>query len=418
MSNEVISTPSNSADPQGDLLSKFLSEDTPSDAQTQAKQAGGVPVESQPATTEPAEDTQPEPVIDRPKTTVKTKEAISDKEMAVPQDILKRQKIEVDEEPVAQTQEAEEPVPQEVAQRGKKGVDAWTLAKREAKQYKQKVEELERKLAETEASTQSSKELEDLKSKYEESERNRQAIEDRLGQVDIAYSNTFKDTYDKPISNVFSKSVKLLMQAGVDQKTAKDLVVKTMAIGNTPDTIQEIVQDFPPAIQGALYQNAVDMIEGQKRRAQAIKEWRSTKAAMKEEERRTTEVKMSEIISQNVESAIESIRNEGSWLYTQSDTDDSWNEQVQERIEAVHGLMKTATPDVLAKYVADGIVSKTYRQLYEKQLALNSKLKKQLEGSVRARPGLGGSAFVGDDDSASRNKPVKADDWLDVNLRR
>lgn len=418
MSDEIVSTPSNSADPQGDLLSRFLSDDTPSTAQAQVKQAGGVPVESQPSVSEPVKSNT-EPVSAAPVAPVKTKE-VSPDNMAVPKDILKKQKIEIEEDtiPAQPQQDDQEVIPQEVSQRGKKGVDAWTLAKREAKQYKQKVEELERKLAEIETTSQSSKELEELKARYEESEKNRQAIEDRLGQVDIAYSATFKDTYDKPISNTFSKSVKLLMQAGVDQKTAKDIVVKSMAVNNTPDSIQEIVQDFPPAIQGALYQNAVEMIEGQKRRAQAIKEWRSTKAAMKEEERRATEVKMSEVISQNVESAIESVRNEGSWLYTQSETDDNWNEQVKERIDAVHGLMKTATPDVLAKYVADGIVSKTYRQLYEKQLALNSKLKKELEGRVRSRPSIGGGAFLSDDDSASRGKPVKADDWLDMNLRK
>lgn len=414
---EIISTPSNSADPQMDILSSFLNNEKIPDAQTQAKQSGGVPVESQVSQeAEYEQDSAPAPEpASAPVQPVKEK--VINNDMSLPQDIIKKQKIEVDEEPVQQQQEqADEPVPKEVAQRGKKGVDAWTAAKREAKQYKQQLDELQQKLKSVEESSGNNQELEELKARIEESEKNRRDLEERLGQVDIVYSNTFKETFDKPINNTFVKSIKLLVNAGVDQKTARDIVTKTIAPDNTQESIQDIIQDFPPAIQGALYQNALDMIEGQKRRAAAIKDWKSTRAAMKEEEKRSIEVKTAEIIAQNVESAIENIRNEGSWLYTKSESDDNWNSQVEERINAVKGLMKTATPDVLAKYVADGIASKTYRQMYEKQLGINSKLKKELTGRVRSRPSLGGFAYSDASTSADKSKPLRADDWLNSNL--
>lgn len=421
MSEETVITKTvMSADPQGDLLSKFLSsDDTPAEAQSSVKQAGGVPVELQSNEQEfgyesQTQSTEQQPTASQPKQPVKTSDAVP-KEMSVPQDILKKNKIETVESDLAE-QDFEEPIPDEVSKRGKKGVDAWTAAKREAKQYRQQVEELTSKIKELETSSASSQELESFKKKFEESEKQRQAVEDRLGQVDIAYSSQFKESYDKPIASLYNKSVKLLMQAGVDQNTAKSVVTKTMAPNNTSESIQDIVQDFPPAIQGALYQNALEMIEGQKRRASAIKDWRSTKASMSEQEQRATEARMLEVVAQNVDSAIDSIRNEGSWLYTLSETDDNWNQQVEERVEAVRGLMKSATPDVMAKYLAEGIASRTYRKMYEKQLSINNRLQKELQSRERVRPGLGG---YGDDYSTSepRNKPLKADDWLDNNLR-
>lgn len=410
MAEETITKPSNSADPQSDLLAQFLNEPSPGDAQKQMKEAGGVPLESQSTDPEPGEQSSEQPV-ETPKS-VRT--VSSDPE--VPSDILKKQNIQVEDDTPTQEVELDEQVPQEVSQRGKKGVDAWTAAKREAKQFKQQVEELQSKLQSIESETQSNAELEELKKKYEQSEKARQQVEERLGQVDIVYSNEFKNTYDKPIANSYNKSIKILMQAGVDQKSAKALVSRTMTPTNTQDQIMDLVQDFPPAIQGALYQNALEMIEGQKRRNDAIKNWKSTKAALSEEEKRSAEVRMKEIISQNVDSAIETVRNEGSWLYTRSESDEKWNESVAERVEAVKGLMKSATPDVLAKYVAEGLVSQSYRKLYEKQLVESRKLKKELSARERVRPGLGGASFP-DDSGPDKSKPLKGDDWLDKTLR-
>lgn len=421
MPDILVSTPSNSADPQGDLLNKFLASDTPSTAQQQVRENGGVAIEDSKPEPVPTPDPVPAPPqatkVEAPKP--QDKPVSKDAESEVPQDILRKQKIDLGDEPPApapQSAETQEPIPPEVAQRGKKGVDAWTAAKREAKQFKQQAEELSAKLKEMETNSASSKDLEEIKARYEESEKNRIALEERVGQLDIAYSSQFKETYDKPISSVFSKSVKLLMNEGLDQTAARDIVTRAMAPNNTPDQIQEIVQDFPVAIQGALYQNSLEMIEGQKRRMSALKDWKASKAALAEQAEREEEARVSEIISENVDSAIDTIRNEGSWLYHTSDTDEAWNEKVGERVNAVKGILKTATPDILAKYVADGIVSRTYRQLYEKQLAISNKLKRELQMSASTRPGLGGRELADISSGVDSSKPVKADDWLSENL--
>jgi hypothetical protein len=132
------------------------------------------------------------------------------------------------------------------------------------------------------------------------------------------------------------------------------------------------------------------MREGQQQRAAAIKEWKTTRAAMTEQSMRAQEVERAKVMTQSLDTALNNLREEGSWLFAKSETDESWNQKVAERVDVVRGILQTGDATALAKYVADGVASLTYRKLYEDKASEVAKLRRELALSRGSQPGLGG----------------------------
>jgi hypothetical protein len=158
------------------------------------------------------------------------------------------------------------------------------------------------------------------------------------------------------------------------------------------------------------------MKDMQTRRAQAIQEWRNTQSALREEEQRQSEAIHQQVLVENVTGAIDQLRQEGSFLFSRSDTDDNWNKSVETRIQAARGIL-TGPPNVLAKYVADGVAAKTYRQLYLRERASVNKLQQDLKNVMSGRPIVGRDSSAGPAPiPAGDRKPRSADSWLEQNL--
>jgi len=400
------------------LLDNFLGDtgDMQASAQQQVAAAGGVPVEMQMSPAPEAETTPP--VVRQAAAVNLTETAEVGDEFDMPEDILpeehrgaqqpaqqQAQPYQQAQQPEAESSQADDIMPDEVRRSPKRAQDAWTAAKREAKQYKKELEEL-RKQAVTQ---QNNEEIETLKQQLKEAE-------DRIGQVDIASSSTFKRQYEAPINDMYRESVQELIKAGHDSEEAQQRVRALINPNTTQEMMAEQLSDLPSLLQGVLYTQAQKMKELQNRRSQAIQEWRNTRAAMQEEEQRQSEAVHQQVLVQNVDSAIDNLRQEGSFLFTRSNTDDNWNKAVETRIEAARGIL-TGPPDVLAKYVADGVAAKTYRQLYLKERLNAVKLKRDLDNVMQGRPIIGrDSALTGGPVPAADRKPRNADSWLDTNL--
>jgi len=111
---------------------------------------------------------------------------------------------------------------------------------------------------------------------------------------------------------------------------------------------------------------------------------------MKEEEQRQAQTQLQAQMEAYVSNAITQVQQEGSWMFKASPANKAWNDGVQTRIETVKGVLKTGTPDVLAKYVAEGVAAKAYRDWGTVLAVENKKLKAQLEAMSAIQPGLGG----------------------------
>ena len=315
--------------------------------------------------------------------------------------------------------------PPEVAAAGKKGVDAWTAAKREAKEVKRQMDALNQELTELKAKAgqTSTTEVEGMKTKMQEleaklkdAESGRAALENQVGQLDLSKTKAFKDKFDVPLNTKFKQGVQDLSKAGIDAKTAQDLMTRLIDPSRTDEQIQDMLQDLPPLIQGSVYHRVTEMIQGQKQRAAALKDWKATQAAMSEQTQRERETAQSKAMEQSLDTAMDKLREEGSWLFMKSDTNDNWNTQLSERIDAVRGVLQSGDAPTLAKYVADGLAARTYRTLYEAKSKEVNKLVRELEISRGAQPSLGGEGSLAQPVDSTK-VPVKEDDWLRKMLR-
>lgn len=285
--------------------------------------------------------------------------------------------------------EVEEPEPSEI-KNNPKARNAWTQSKQERKALKAQAAALEAEKAELQKQLTAAKaspsvtpeEIEVLKAEKTQ-------LEERVGKLDISQSAVFRQQYDLPINELFNKSLSALVHAGKSQEAAKQLLQRLIRPGTDAATIQEMLQGEPPMLQGMLYQNALQAAELQKRRTTAITDWRSTRAQLQEEEQRQAQASFAQQMETHVSTGVDALRTEGSWLYKESAVDQKWNATIAQRLDVVKGILKTATPEVVAKYVADGVAAKTYREWGE----ANAKRVRALEAELRSmgvsRPAVG-----------------------------
>lgn len=411
-----------------DLLDNLLSDSSsaPPTVQQQSADAGGVPLEMQTAPT-PQPTTTPPSLVREAQAFTTVEESSDSDNVAMPEDILPQeiqqkttesdkvdtegykeyapQQVNRPQQQQQLTDAEDEVMPDEVRKSPKRAQDAWTAAKREAKQYKKELDELRQK-AQT---PQNTEDIDSLKKQLQEAE-------DRLGQLDITNSTTFKRQYEAPINDIYRESVQSLVKAGHDVEEAQQRVRALINPNTTQEMMAEQLSDLPTLMQGVLYTHANKMRELQSLRSKAIQDWRSTQAAVREEEQRQSESIHKQLLMQNIDSAVDRLRQEGSFLFARSNTDDTWNRAVETRIEATRGIM-SGPPDILAKYVADGVAAKTYRQLFIKERINASKLRQDLANVMGGRPVIGRDPSAATAAPAPRDRQAQnPDSWLEANL--
>lgn len=305
----------------------------------------------------------------------------------IPDDVLKRQ-LNIGASPSG----ASAPTPQPAAgateddmagapagvEADAKARHAWVTLRREARQFKTELDQARKDLdAAKAAKPPEVEEVAKLKQQLSD-------YEDRIGKLDVTQSKTFQAQFDQPLNSLFTRSLSIMTKSGKDPRQARDLLLRVINPNASFEEIQSALSEEPVAVQGALFNNAVEMVELQKRRHAALSDWRSTAAALRENESRTSVAQLSQAIVADTTQAVEALRDEGSWLFMKSDVDQQWNTDVDQRIKAVHGILKMNNPADLVKYVADGVAARTYRQLH----AAASTRVKELEAELARRNGV------------------------------
>ena len=289
------------------------------------------------------------------------------------------------EEQTATTEEDDDYEPPEV-KGDTKAAHAWKSVKQERKQLRDKVKELEAALeAKPKPEEQRSpEEVETLRKQVE-------TLEQKLGEYDLASTSSFKQQYEQPLTQVVKRGANILVRSGKSAEEASSVMTKITDPTLTLDQIQDIIADEPIAVQGALMTAVSEFGELAERRAEALQHWNETKAALKDHETRETEVKLAQDVDQATQTALQKVLEEGNWMYAAGDNPE-WNAQVQERVTAAKGILRTGSREELVKYVLEGIAARPLRQMFEETYQLAESRKAELDKVVGRQPGYRGPA--------------------------
>ena len=290
----------------------------------------------------------------------------------------------------------DEVVPDHVVRKGADAIKTW-------KDLRAKVDESERRAADIERDRLlKEQELEELKKKLESApsaeeiealKRQLQEKEDFIGQVDVTRSKVFQETYNRPLDELFAKTVRTLEKTGHDHDSSLALARKVFRPGmNDAQKLEQELPDEPATTIGSLMAILDDRDVFAQKRDEAIANWRQTAEASRLEEQRRTSTEIGQQLTRVAEQAFDAVSKDGSWLY-QRGQDPKWNEGVEARRNAAIGYIRAGKPEDLARLVFEGIASPVYRKGYEQLKAKYDELKGKYEAIAnRGRPSLSGHA--------------------------
>ena len=298
----------------------------------------------------------------------------------IPADVVQRKDTAVSDTP----DDADTiPVPESIS-KDTKANHAFAALKAELKRYKQQLADNESEIKRlTENQTPDLEEVMRLRGKIQE-------YESKLGQYDLAATAEFKQRYDSRMDAAVQRGVSLLVRSGQNPEEARALMQKLISTDNM-SKLQDELADQPYALQGALMTLVTEYADVQAERQQALAKWQETRAAMDFESRRSAEIKLMENVERDVGAAIENVRKAGNFMFAMSDTDEAWNKQVEERINTVRGIMRSAKPDVVASLVMEGVTAKATRELFLAAHQRVQELQAQLKDMVAVSPSVHGS---------------------------
>jgi hypothetical protein len=302
----------------------------------------------------------------------------------MPEDVLPI----VEEEPAASAVESEEnepdtPPPGSDA----KANHAWAEAKRQRRELRDKVKALEAEVARMrESPLPEQEEVQQLRAQVSE-------YEAKLGQYDLAGTRVFQNKFDAPLNALLQKGASLLVRSGRDPEEAKTLMRSlTESAGNGELDIQQVnsmLADQPFPVQGALLSIVTDFADTAKARAEALKTWKDTRAALTVQATRDQEVSLTEHIERDTGIATQQVLKEGNWMFARSKENQAWNEAVDQRLAAVKGIVRTAKTGDIIKWVMEGVTAKPTRDMFQAMRMENKKLKDELARLVQVTPRIG-----------------------------
>jgi len=280
--------------------------------------------------------------------------------------------------------------PEEVEKQGPKARSAWSGIKKENKELSQKVKDYEQKVKDLEARVSQAdgtkppeaQVLVELQKKVAE-------YEDKLGKLDITQSRDFKTRFDLPIETSLKRGAAVLQRSGMAPEDAKNLMQQL--IKADAHQAQELIADQPLPVQGALFNLTTEVGQMIADREDAIANWQQTRAAMTETAVREQEITLAQNIEQDTSEAIQQALKEGNFMYAQGpNMPEDWNKGVEQRVNAVKGILRMAKPAELVKWVAEGVVAKDLRAMLAQEHARANQLSQELSTRVNMRPRIGG----------------------------
>lgn len=220
-------------------------------------------------------------------------------------------------------------------------------------------------------------------------------LEDRIGKVDLAESPAFKAKHDSVIAGTANRIVGMLMKGGVSKEDAEGLFKDLLKKGTVERSAQ--LQELVPALAGPVVNLMDDLDTMRQKRTAELQNWRESRAASKEEESRIGKTKAFEVAETLVAQTVKQLEAEGNPFFRKSQSNQAWNAGVDERVSAFRGLLRSGDQSVLSTMIAEGMVAKEFRKLYEAEKAKHAALRKEVGdrfGMIPALRGAGESAPV------------------------
>ncbi len=350
------------ADPVGNKVLDFLNDDS------EAGTTDNAPAEPEPTDTEPEGTVEPDPAP-------RAAAPVSPPEFAIPSDVLGVPETKPDE-----TDDI--PAPPEVS-KDPKAAYTWQSLKNEVKELKA---QLAAKADEPKAEPEEVVKLREQLSSYEE----------KLGQYDLTATREFQQKFEAPTNHLKRRAIQLLQRGGKDAAAAEVIVKRITDPSLSFDQVQDILADEPLAVQGALVNIATELTDLEASKAEAVKNWKETRAALNVKQQRESEIRLAENIETATAEALQEAIRGGNFML-QPSQDENWNKQVQERVLAAKGIIRNAKPAELIKYVLEGITAAPLRQHLQHTYQLAEQRKAELEKVLGTRPRNGaGSSPAGD----------------------
>jgi len=303
-----------------------------------------------------------------------------------------------------------------------KAANAWAKARQNEKRLAAELKAATARLAQMQTSAQALEtELSAAKEVnpeiVAELQRKLEDAEDRIGQLDLAQSRSFRSSYDDKLNDLYMRGVAMLQRVG--GKTAEDaqaLMTKLVQSEGNGEKIQDLLMEESPALQGTLLQSTMDIMDLATRRAQRIKEWRDTKAQLATEEIKTRTAETIQDTIKRTDKAVQDLVTENSWLFVTSPSDEDWNAQREDLVRAGRAVLREGNGDKIAKLVLEGLAASQYRTWGEAEHARAEQLQGEMDARLKARPGLGGATPSDAPASAVVKKAINPDEWLSKEL--
>jgi len=225
-------------------------------------------------------------------------------------------------------------------------------------------------------------------------------LENDLGQLDLSKSPAFRQQYETPIQELDRSSELILRRSGMDEAAAGRLVQQ---IAQEQDLRQRELLfddvdnvDLSPNIIGSLIQNSVRRDELAETREAALKDWKTSKAAVEERAAREKQARDSKEVQTLLSQALGSAREEGNPFFVRIDGNENWNGSVGHFEDAVTGVLQRNDRNEIAKLVAHGLTfprllsrystERTRRQALERDLMSTAQPSDPAPGRPAAAP--------------------------------
>jgi hypothetical protein len=291
-----------------------------------------------------------------------------------------------------------------------KAAHAWAELKGTNKSLIARTAELETQLADATKNPGTVEEIARLRGEVDK-------YEERLGQVDLASSATFRAKYEAPMSKLVARGVTMLTKTSMTKEDAGRLVAGVFQ-AKSQDKINELTADLDLPVQGALLMAASEYGTMLDARTAALNDWKNTQAATAEQTKRDQEVAFAQMAEKDMASAIEQARAEGNWMFRRTEgADPKWDEAVDALESTVRGLVKTASPQEIIKWMVEGVTAKPSRELFAKEQAQVANLQAELHKALGTTPDLNGGG--GDHKPAKKgaeHKPISPDEYINTML--
>lgn len=261
-----------------------------------------------------------------------------------------------------------------------------------------KAPEIEAKLAEIQ--TQHQKEKEEL--------------EARLGQYDLAATKAFQMKYDVPLRAMLGRASTMLQRAGVSKEDA-DQLASELVQKPTLDRANQLTE-VVPALAGALVNLYEDFDEVRGNRDAALRDWKSSKAALGVDERQMQQAKALELAEGLVSQVLKQQEETGNPFFRRSAAKPDWNKKVDALSEQFKGILKTGDQVTLANLVAEGLTAREYRKMWESTRQRLAALEAEVKEKFGMQPAPRGRPAV-EEPAARPARPLTDEELIDRSMR-